>query len=387
MKKRQILILCALLAPAIWGKPQVDLRRTRLSANDLFGKEGFSRALNALPAAAAGDSWDSLPFTEEDVRRAVLPPALDWRALGGVTAIDTQPQSGCGGCWVYAATAVFESLIKIATGREVDLSEEQISSCLPNGNHTGIAWQAFNYMQLNGITTEQYIPCDFRFPACGYPAYPDTFHLHDNWILAMWDKPLAERVRAIKYVIQRFGPVAGGFMVFMDWGEYRGGVYLHDNVSPFGGHHSIEIVGWADDAALPNGGYWIVKNDFGKDWGENGFFRIGYGECEIDMAVMFAKWDPNTPNPVFALKVGTRYFEAGTPIALRVFARVPEGHTPSHRAERLPPGASYNEATGLFTWTPGGAQIGVHEINFIASYDLFETIQQGTIIVMPVRRP
>jgi hypothetical protein len=30
---------------------------------------------------------------------------------------------------------------------------------------------------------------------------------------------------------------------------------------------------------------------FGADWGENGFLRIGYGQCEIDLAFMFAKWD------------------------------------------------------------------------------------------------
>jgi len=386
MKRPQILILGAILASVVWGDAQVDLRRARgFSANDLFGKGAISRTLNTFPVIAAGDSWDSLPFTEEDVRCAVLPAALDWRALGGVTAIDTQPQYGCGGCWVYAATAVFESLIKIATGREVDLSEEQISSCLPNGNHTGIAWQAFSYMQLNGVTTEQYVPCDFRFPVCDYPAYPDTFYLHDHWILGMWDKPLDERVRTVKYILQRFGPVAGGFKVFEDWGNYRQGVYLYDGVSPFGGHHSIEVVGWGDDASLPNGGYWVVKNDFGEAWGENGFFRIGYGECEIDMAVMFAAWDPTTRYPVFALKVGTRYYSAGETVSLPLFARVPEGHTPSYRAAGLPDGSSYNETTGLFAWTPGGDQTGRHEILFTAWYDSFETTQKGTLIVLPRR--
>ncbi len=387
MKKWQILILGAILAPTMWGRAQIDIQKTHFSASDLFPREVFFQCLNTVPVMTADGSWGSLPFTEEDVFGAALPPALDWRALGGVTAIDTQPGSECGGCWVYAATAVFESLIKIATEREVDLSEEQVGSCLAHGNHTGIAWQAFNYMQLRGITTEQYIPCDPGFPVCDHTAYPDTFYLHDSWILGMWDRPLTERVQIVKYILQRFGPVASGFKVYEDWAQYRQGVYLYDNVSPFGGHHSIEIVGWGDDDALPNGGYWIIKNDFGEAWGENGFFRIGYGECEIDMAVMFAAWNPDTKDPVFALKVGTRYYSVGESISLPVFARVPEGNTPSYRAEGLPGGASYSEITGLFIWTPSSDQTGEHEIYFTAWYDSFETTQKGTLIVLPARNP
>lgn len=352
------------------------------SANQLYTIESIMHTLNYFPIEASGP-WDCLPFTVEDVDNAVYPLHFDWRELGGVTAIDTQPDYGCGGCWVYAATAVFESLIKIRSGLEVDLSEEHISSCLRNGNHTGIAWQAFNFMQSNGVTTEEHIPCDFLFPVCDYEMNPDYYYLNDNWILGMYDLPLAERVRIMKYAIQNYGPVAGGFIVYEDWGDYRSGVYIHDDQSPYAGHHSIAIVGWADDASIPTGGYWIVKNDFGEEWGENGFFRIGYGECEIDMAIMFARWDPDTPYPVFSVKVGTRYYYTGESIQLDVSARVPEGNTPLYQAVGLPSGASYDQTTGLFTWTPAADQTGIHEIGFIAFYDTFETSQTGTIIIVP----
>ncbi|MCF7933075.1 MAG: hypothetical protein K9K93_07890 [Acholeplasmataceae bacterium] len=47
---------------------------------------------------------------------------------------------------------------------------------------------------------------------------------------------------------------------------------------PEKGGHWITIVGWADDERITNGGYWIVKNSFGQNWGENGFGKVVYGD-------------------------------------------------------------------------------------------------------------
>ena len=43
-----------------------------------------------------------------------------------------------------------------------------------------------------------------------------------------------------------------------------------------------EILGWQDDPAVKNGGSWICRNSWGEKWGENGYFKIAYGECGID---------------------------------------------------------------------------------------------------------
>jgi len=360
---------------------QIRSHKKGKSANQMFSQQTLRQVMN-YQAYPIGGSWDALPFTLEDVNEAELPLNLDWRELDGVTQIDFQPDWGCGGCWVYAATAVFESLIKIKIGREVDLSEEQISSCLPNGNHTGIAWQAFNFMQYNGITTEEYIPCNFNLPVCDYPVNPDTFYLHDHWILSMYEIPLAERIKIIKYVLQNYGPVASGFIVYSDWGDYQSGVYIHDDISPYSGHHSIALVGWINDTSLSTGGYWIVKNDFGDEWGENGFFRIGYGECEIDLVIMFAQWDPDILEPIFSMKVGNRYFYAGDDIRLDISARGPEGQTLSYMAVGLPSGAVYDPNTGIFTWLPDESQIGSYEIEFIAYYDDYYSQQTGIIHII-----
>jgi len=54
--------------------------------------------------------------------------------------------------------------------------------------------------------------------------------------------------------------------------------------------HAVLIVGWGVDSSEIFGDtpYWIVKNSWGGDWGENGYFRIYRGQnvCGLANAVM-----------------------------------------------------------------------------------------------------
>jgi C1A family cysteine protease len=53
-------------------------------------------------------------------------------------------------------------------------------------------------------------------------------------------------------------------------------VYKHVTGNYAGGH-CVSIVGY-DDA----GAYWIAKNSWGSGWGDQGFFKIAYGQCRIE---------------------------------------------------------------------------------------------------------
>ena len=56
---------------------------------------------------------------------------------------------------------------------------------------------------------------------------------------------------------------------------------LSENAKEIGGHW-IVVVGWVDDAKVKNGGYWICRNSAGPEWGEEGYFRIAYGQSGVD---------------------------------------------------------------------------------------------------------
>jgi C1A family cysteine protease len=81
-----------------------------------------------------------------------LPSQVDWRSKGAVTPVKTQ--GPCGSCWSFAATGAMEGAHFLASGKLVELSEEQLILCAHTGNydcsHGGDMQQAFQYVIDNG---------------------------------------------------------------------------------------------------------------------------------------------------------------------------------------------------------------------------------------------
>jgi len=74
-----------------------------------------------------------------------------------------------------------------------------------------------------------------------------------------------------------------GFQVYKDFFNYKTGIYK--KTSPFwdyAGGHAVKIVGWGNENGT---NYWICANSWGETWGENGFFKIAFGQVGIDSDV------------------------------------------------------------------------------------------------------
>jgi len=58
------------------------------------------------------------------------------------------------------------------------------------------------------------------------------------------------------------------------WQMYTGGVFM---ASQCGTNidHGVQIVGY--DGLTPKG-WWVIRNMWGSDWGENGYIRLQFGE-------------------------------------------------------------------------------------------------------------
>mmetsp|Transcript_31767 Transcript_31767/g.64187 ORF Transcript_31767/g.64187 Transcript_31767/m.64187 type:complete len:1004 (-) Transcript_31767:120-3131(-) len=80
------------------------------------------------------------------------PSAIDWRAMGIVSSVHSQ--ESCGACWAITATETIESAYAIATGKLINLAEEEVIACDGTCEMCSGGWpqNAYEYvMKHNGL--------------------------------------------------------------------------------------------------------------------------------------------------------------------------------------------------------------------------------------------
>lgn len=91
------------------------------------------------------------------------------------------------------------------------------------------------------------------------------------------DMKMDDKIKAIKYDLTKWGPVAAGFVVYENFITSYTGKTVYNKVEGniLGGHY-VSIIGWGDD-------YWICRNSWGSDWGLMGYFKIKMGLKETKL--------------------------------------------------------------------------------------------------------
>lgn len=223
-----------------------------------------------------------------------LPADFDWREHDIFTAV--KHQLNCGSCGEFAAVALFEALIKKEAGAIVDLSEQQIVSCVEGcGCVSGCSsLRALEYIRDNGIILEKDFPYLDKDTTCPNNLRPKYFltEVHSTEINRM---KLDKRMETIKRTLLEYGPVATNMAFFADLDSYKWGVYSYDGKAEEMGGHWVLIVGWKDDPELPSNGYWICRNSWGEKWGEEGYFKSAYEDKTgiDDFYIVYGKYNPS----------------------------------------------------------------------------------------------
>lgn len=205
---------------------------------------------------------------------------FDWRDSSIVTP--AKAQGSLGSCGVFAAMGALESAIARESGVLVDLSEQHYINASDTWDpSTGVSpMTVFDFIKDNGIVIESRLPYQAR-KTDELPTGDYDFTLSSYKVLALESMSASESRKAVKKVILEFGPIATAMDFMSDLDDYTGGVYVPGPNSEVQGGHWVVIVGWKDDSNVRNGGYWIIKNSNGSEWGENGCFKIPYTLCGL----------------------------------------------------------------------------------------------------------
>lgn len=232
--------------------------------------------VSSIPLVARGVVQE----TEQEINAENLPARFDWREKNIMTPV--KHQMNLGSCGVFAAVAVFESLIKKETGKTVDLSEQQIINGSRDWVPSGISSvNAMKYMKEHGLVLEERLPYQDK-KSDEMPEGPPDYMLTDYQSVVTDKLALSDKIESIKKAVWKYGPVATNMIFYKDLDQHQKGIYVYDGESEEQGGHWIVIVGWADASEVKNGGYWICRNSWGNGWAEKGYFNIAYGECGID---------------------------------------------------------------------------------------------------------
>ncbi len=94
-----------------------------------------------------------------------------------------------------------------------------------------------------------------------------------------------------QYLVDK-GPLAVALGVGSSYGGGFDGQRVYRCKSDSGANHAVIIAGYSDA-----GGYWIVKNSWGATWNGDGYFKVGYGECDIETWVHYLDTPASAPSP------------------------------------------------------------------------------------------
>ncbi|XP_035933496.2 cathepsin W isoform X1 [Halichoerus grypus] len=268
-----------------------------------------------------------------------VPRSCDWRRLKGVISPIRQ-QKNCNCCWAMATAGNIEALWGIKYNKSVQVSVQELLDCgrCGDGCSGGFVWDAFiTVLNNSGLASEKDYPFqgDGNSHKCLAKKYKKVAWIQDFMMLQ-------DNEQTIAWYLATQGPITVTINMKLlqvgkgwEWGEGHLGEVASDSAplplqqyqkgvikatpatcDPRLVNHSVLLVGFGRSNSVAGrraeGGssrphrrrsypYWILKNSWGAEWGEEGYFRLhrGSNACGITKYPLTARMDlPVKKHPV-----------------------------------------------------------------------------------------
>ena len=223
--------------------------------------------------------------------RGLLPATYDLRTLGRVTSMKDQGPHGT--CWAFASCGSLESCL--LPGETRDFSEDNMvltsgfdSGGDPYGKGGNIYMSSAYLVRWGGPVDE----ADDAY-GDGYTPPGLTPRKHVQEVVWIPYRGSALDNENVKDAVMQYGAVyvaMGWFGSSVDSSYYNPATSSYYYDDGFLTNHGVLIVGWDDGYAAanfattpPGDGAFIVKNSWGTDWGDGGYFHVSYYDAAFGL--------------------------------------------------------------------------------------------------------
>lgn len=231
-----------------------------------------------------GDSWTDAGDTDNDEKKGTkqneataaaantkkIKYSVDWRVTGCITR--PKSQDACNACYAFTVVALMEYYYCRQMSELTEFSAQYIVDCGRrtelNGCKGGRLASVGKFISQYGLELQSMYPYSGVDGQCPYQADDASQKMGYlrpkilNWVYV---KTMAEW-----YEYVRKGPLLVGIGMPSDFLAYGGGVHDGLDCNPEKAHAMLLVGSGSQDGKE----FWLFKNSFSSDWGENGYFRL-----------------------------------------------------------------------------------------------------------------
>ncbi|WP_407375083.1 C1 family peptidase, partial [Methanobrevibacter sp.] len=233
----------------------------------------------------------NLTLINNTINVTSLPSRFDLRDWGWITPVKNQGRMGS--CWAFSFGETLETALLKATGIRYDISENYMQNLQIRYSDFGDLYNdegGLYYMALANVVSWLSVgEKDDEYDEIGklsrFVDSVNKIRLQDAYFIM---PNSADYIVDVKKAILNYGAVSIVYACSEEepyFNENTSAQYTNESLAPT---HGVAIIGWDDNYSAdnflitpPGDGAWIVKNSWGSEWGDEGYFYLSYYEKSL----------------------------------------------------------------------------------------------------------